>query len=315
MKKTTFWHLVEAVAFLWAALAFFMLFHVLIESLGTELSSSWKYLPFYLVQIFAIYGLFIIHLYLRPVSYERQRLTLLVNGAVMTLLSFLSVLLIAVYVGTGILPSFFVGGVSLAYPLDAFLLSFVYLVAGFLTYWAGRHLKPSDDSAAYRSASGGTAKKIFASIFRPLFVLVALYFAGSLLTIFSTFDYSFSHFAGMASFYLLSALPTVGLGLYEWGYVGAPEAKKNRRLFVYSVSMVGAALLLTFFFFVAEKLDPGFLSESAQGILPADYLKQIAFGPIILFAAVYFGPFVAFFHHLLRSGLLKKSVKAEDAHE
>jgi hypothetical protein len=80
-------------------------------------------------------------------------------------------------------------------------------------------------------------------------------------------------------------LPTVMLFLYEVFYIDEPdELRKKRKLFLHSIIELIVSLFLSIWLLIGFFVDPQFLSDSAAGLLPVDFMKSIMAGPFFLIA-------------------------------
>lgn len=297
MKKRTLLLILEGLLFAYCGICLFYFVWFFIQDFGSNFAFLGKYLPFYLVNALPIHLLFVLHLSLHPISYKRKKLMLMVNGGLVSVEGFLVVLLIAIYLMRGIYPSVVMGGVSYLYPLDDLLLGLIYSACGFFIYYYGRKKYAGLDEV-FPTKREPIGLLIIKDVFRPLYVLVSLFFMGDLMHFFVTLDYSGVNAGAMTSVYLLMALPLVALGLYEYGFLEAPVEKKPKRQLIYSVSLVGAALILTTWFWIGERICPDFITESGMALFPIDFMKSIPFGPFFLFVLSFSAPLVAFVRYL-----------------
>jgi hypothetical protein len=310
MKKRILLLILEGLLFIYAGIAFYYLLWFLIYNVAASFVFFVRFLPYFLMNLIPVYLLFVMHLCLHPVSIKRKKLTLMVNGGVICLLGFLTALFAAIFAINGTYSSIVMGGVTHLYPLDSLLLGLLYSFGGFALYFYGYK---KYDGKEDHFPTGKIKQKVLKSIFRPIFALVALFFIGALAHIFYTMDYSMKNWWEMLSFYLLMALPSVELGFYEYGFKEEMDPiTSQKKEFHYSVWMALSALLTVLFFFIAYLVNKAFLVESGVAYLPADFLKSIPFGPVILFVSVLVAPLVAFFHFLSPS---KKKDTSEDSAE
>jgi hypothetical protein len=298
MKKRTLLLILEGLMFAYCGISLFYFVWFFIQDFGSDFAFLTKYIPFYLVNIIPVHLLFVLHLSLHPVSYKRKKLMLMVNGAVVAAGGFLTSLSIAILLFRGTYPSIIMGGVSYLYPLDDLILGLIYSICGFFIYFYGRTKYTGLDDA-FPVKRDPIGLLILRDVFRPLYVLIALFFMGDLMHFFVTLDYTGINAGAMMSVYLLMILPLVGLGLYEYGYLEAPAAKKPARQLVYSVSLTAAALILTAWFWIGETVRPDFITESGMALFPIDFMKSIPFGPFFLFALAYSAPLAAFIRYLM----------------
>lgn len=299
IHETRVFKIAETICYFVAAWAMFVLVNGLVSSYASgfkNLASQW---PYFLSLANSIYLLFALHLSAHPQNEKKRHLTLLVNGAILTLSSFLAILVIGINENIGVYSSFILGGMSPLYPLDGYLIGFLTLFVGTSMYFYEHLWAKRPKAVLFVTFEGGKTKKVVASIFRSVFALIALYFMGALDMAPATFDPSFEHFAGMIGFYLWMLLPSVMLAFYEWGYKDVPDAtKKSKRLYWLSIVFLLSSLTLTGYYALAAHLDPQFLIQGGTALLPIDFMKSILLGPILLTVSSLSAPLVAFFYYL-----------------
>jgi hypothetical protein len=300
-RETKVLRILETVCYPFAGLALFLFVCLLCSEIGYSFANASVFWPYFLYLANVIYLLFILHFLAHPLSEKKRKLTYFVNGVVLTLASFIVVMMMTFFLENGTYPQIVIGGITSLYPLDGYLGSFLTLIAGFVIYYLGQRLEKHPREIVYASLRGGMIHKVVASLFRPLYVLIALFFMGAILMIPATFDTSFAHFGGMLGFYLFLALPSVMLGFYEWDYAAiADPAAKQRRLCRLAVAFCLAGLVLSAWYGIASAVDPEFLIQDATALLPVDYMKSLLVGPLLLILTSLAAPLIAFFHFLKR---------------
>src|SRR5574344_920187 len=308
LKK--FLKIIESVYFFLAALAMYYWVNIVMDEVGRKFQYLGKTLPFLLFLSGAILLLFALHLLAHPLNAKKMALTAEGNGLALVLLSFTTILLITIFILNGAYSSFVSGFLTSAYPLDAYIGSFLLLAAGTLLYAFGVHLKkhPLKDYP-YSVHEWTKHGKLLTSISRPLFVLVALYFMGALLLSPFSFANAIPHLGGMIGFYLLMLLPTVMLVIYEWDYLDKEPLPKRQRLYKNSVIMTLSSLILALWFWIAQAVDPQFLIEGATALLPIDFMGDVKVGPYLLLLLCLSSSLIAFLHYLNRN-VPKKGAKS-----
>jgi hypothetical protein len=308
IHETKVFKIVETISYFIAAWAMFVLVNGLVSSYASGFKNIAAQWPYFLSLVNGIYLLFALHLSAHPLNEKKRHLTFLVNGAILTLTSFVAIMVIGINENVGVYSSFILDGMSPLYPLDGYLLGFLTLFGGASMYFYEHQWAKKPKTAVFATFEGGKAKKVAASIFRSVFVLIALYFMGAFFVVPATFDPSFEHFSGMLGFYLMMVFPTLMLGFYEWGYKDVQDmGKKQKRLYRFSIVFLLLSLMLTGYFALLSHLDPQFLIQGGTALLPIDFMKNILLGPILLTVSSLSAPLIAFFYYL------KGNLKANEA--
>lgn len=282
MRKVTIFRLIELLAFLLSAFLVVRAFPVFCEDYGSNFATLGKYFPFYLEAIISIYFLITVHLALTPKNFKRQKLTLMVNGGLITCLSFVVILLIAIFVSNGTYAGMVYGYPTSLYPLDAFIIAFLYLIFGFLLFLLGKKYLAEGVLGSYRK-DGKVWVRVILSILYPLSILFLLFYCGDLLSFFRTFDYSFSHFGASLSVYFMMLVPLIGLALYEYLYVfEEDEEKKKRKGLILSRVFAPLGVAVSVYYLVAYAVDPDFVVLSLVALFPLDFMISMNVGPLTL---------------------------------
>lgn len=302
MKEKTALKILETVYYPLGGIACFLFVNVLSSEIAYQFENIGKTLPFLLFLANAIYFLFAFHLFIHPLSPKKRILTARVNGAVLVASSFLVILLITIFRMNGSYSSLLLGGITPLFPLDAYGGSFLLLLAGSGLYYAGewlqKHPRPYPDNVHEWK---GKRAKIATSIFRPIFVLVALYFFGALLVSPFLMTFSLSHAAGLIFFDLLMGLPSAMVALYEWNYLDKQPLPQRQRLYKNSVIMTLLSLILALAYWLFQALDPLFLIDGAASLLPLDFLLSVKLAPYLLILLSLVSSLTAFLHYLDRN--------------
>jgi hypothetical protein len=302
MREKTALKILETLLYPLAALAAFLLVNVLASEVAYQFQNLCKTLPFLLFLVNVLYFLFVFHLFVHPLSAEKRIQTAEVNGAILVASSFLVILLITIFKMNGTYSALLLGGITPLFPLDAYLGSFLLLIAGSLLYYAGVRLKKHPRPYPYNVHEWKKkGAKVATSIFRPFFVLVALYFFGALLLSPFLMSFSSAHAAGLIFFDFLMGLPSAMVALYEWNYLDKEPLPQRQRLYKNSVIMTLLSLILALAYWLFQALDPLFLIEGAASLLPIDFLLSIKLAPYLLILLSLASSLIAFLHYLDRN--------------
>jgi nitrate reductase gamma subunit len=302
MKTRTFLKSLEILVFLYAAICLFYFVYVAAADFQ-DFSHLGKMMPVYLGLVTPTYLLFILHLVLYPVSYQRLRLTLFVNGVVLAVISILNIFLIIKNVTGSVYSSFLQGGITSLFPLDFFILSFLYAGLGICLAVYGYRL--ADSPRPYVGAASSLGEKIAASIGRPLYVLFSLYVTGAFLFGFTMANYGSPTFMLMMPTYALMLLSPTGLLYYEWFYRESEETNKNdkkKRLWSSGIYF-GVGLLAALLYFVFIFISPNYMVDNAQPYFALEFMGSIKGAPVVLMAA----PLIAGLICFIRALKIKKA--------
>jgi hypothetical protein len=302
MSEKTVGKIVESAFYFLAAIAEFLLVKFFLAELLSRFADFWETIPYFLYLSLVVYLLFILHLIVHPLGEKKRMATAKINGAILCILSFVAILYFAILFRGYAFPFLAEGGITPLYPLDGFMGSFFLLFAGTGIYLFGRQIEKHPRKYPYNVHEWTKHGKIWTSIFRPLFVLVALYFLGAGLSLNFLSSWSSNHLFGMIGFYLLMILPSAMIALYEWNYLDKEPLPQRQRLYRNSVIMTLISLLLALWYWLAQALDPLFLMEDGASVLIIDGLANIKLGPYLLLLFTLLSSLISFFHYLDRNG-------------
>jgi hypothetical protein len=302
MALKKFLKIIESAYFFVAALAMYCWVNLMVDEVGRKFQGIVKILPLLLFLSGVVLLLFALHLLIHPLNAKKMVTTALGNGLALALLSFAVILWITIDLLNGTYSSFLSGYGFVAYPLDAYLGSFLLLASGSLLYLLGLRIKKHPLKDYPFSVHEWTHHgKIWTSVSRPFFVLVALYFIGAFLVAPFSFTNAIPHLGGMIGFYLLMILPSVMLVIYEWDYLDKEPLPKRQRLYKNSVIMTLSSLILALWFWIAQATDPQFLIEGATAFLPIDFMGNVKLAPYLLLLLSLASSLIAFMHYLNRN--------------
>lgn len=279
LKKRTLALLLESLLFLFASLTTFYAFYVLMADMQ-DFSHFFKMLPLYLSFASIIYVCFIFHLILHPISYSRLKKTYEINALVLASIALLSAVLFLINVLTGSIHGFIQGVLSPLYPLDFFILDLINIALGVYLFVTGRKLREED--AVYEPYPYGKLRKVFASFFRSLFVLIALYLIGAFLWGLGMANYGSAYQGYMIVVYLLMLLPSFFLGFYEWYYRDAKSKLTDKKKKLYAWLSFAISVFLTILFEIFINLHTDLLIEEATAYFPLDFQGSMALAPFLL---------------------------------
>jgi len=302
MKEKIALKILETVYYPLAAIACFLFVNLLSSEIVYRFENLGKNFPFLLFLANAVYFLFAFHLFIHPLNAKKRILTAQVNGVVLVASSFLVILSVTIFRMNGSYSSLLLGGITPLFPLDAYVGSFLLLLVGTGLYYTGewlrKHPRPYPDNVHEWKGKGA---KIATSVFRSIFVLVALYFFGALLVSPFLMSFSSSHVAGLVSFDLLMGLPSAMVALYEWNYLDKEPLPQRQRLYKNSVITTLLSLILALAYWLFQALDPFFLIDGAASLLPLDFLLSVKVAPYLLILLSLASSLIAFLHYLDRN--------------
>jgi len=301
MKEKTALKIMESLYYFLAAIAFYLLMNLLANAISVSFADFAKSIPFLLFLGESVYLLFILHLLAHPLNQEKREKTAKVNGTILVGLSFGGIVCQAVYYRLGFQPSYVSGGVTPFYPLDGFIGHFILLGIGSLLYLFARNLHRDPRTYEWSVHEWTGHGKVWTSLFRPLFALIALYFMGAVLVSPFRMNFSPSHAGGLIGFLLLMLLPSVMLAVYEWDYLDKEPLPQRERLYRNSVLLTLAGLILSLWYWLAQALDPRFLVEGMIALLPFDFLFGVKIAPYLLIVSCLLSSLIAFLHYLNRN--------------
>jgi hypothetical protein len=299
MSKRLVLQISESLLYVVASLAFFYCFYVFAADLQ-DFSHLFTMLPFYIAFLLPIHILIAFHLILYPVDFKRLRWTYLANGGVIAFFAFLSWLFTIVNLAKGTYQAGLTGYITPLFPWDVFLLGLVYMGLGAFWIVKGWKLKESDGELFFFPRSKSKLHLVFASIFRPLYVIISLYFTGAFLFSLGIANYGGAKGWAMASAELLMLFLVGQLALYEWGYKARPSQErslqKSKKMSLWTLDI---GLVLVAYFVISLVLAPDFLIEEATNLFPVDFMGSYKLAPYFLVLPSLIAPLSAFLTALL----------------
>jgi hypothetical protein len=295
MSKRLILKITESLLYVVAALAFFYCFYVFAADLQ-DFSHLFKMLPFYIAFLLPIHLLIALHLLLYPTNFKRLKLTYIANGAVIGFFAFVSLLMSVIYLGTGTYSAGTNGYVTPLFPWDVVLLDFFYLAIAAFLITKGCKLAETNSDLFFFPYSHSKTRKILGSIFRPLYVLISLYFSGAFLFSLGIANYGGGEGWAMASAELLMVFLGAQSAFYEWGYKDRKSLQKSKKM---SLIALNVSLVLVLYFVISLIVAPDFLIEEATNLFPVDFMGSYKIAPYLLVVPSLVAPLTAFLFTLV----------------
>jgi hypothetical protein len=276
----------EGILFIFASLCFFYFFYILVCDIN-GFKHLYRIIPMVLTLILPVYLLFIVHLLLYPINYKKYRSTLIVNGYILGYLSLILVILIPTYVGLDIYHGFVQGVITPLFPLDFFILALLLLALSIYFLIKGYKLQESD-KITYYPYSHSKTRKVFDSIFRSFYAIIALYLTGALiLGITSMINYGGNHQANVLPLYFLIVVQDIILAYYEYFYKENKDKAKQHK--IVTLSILGTTAILSTALLIVFINDPYVLVYECTAFFPADFMGSLNLAPYL----VSFPPLIA----------------------
>lgn len=298
---------IEAIVYLLASLSLFTLVASMGNAIGSTVSVFPRMAPYYLSVIVLIYLLFILHSLLFPKNERLFRLSLKANGIVLAALSFIAALSILIKVISKEYQSFLIVGPSPLFPLDYFLLDLALTAVGVLFALKGFR---------YQSNSGrldfpyehGLIRRIFATVFRGLFILLSLYLSGSFIMVIGIANYGSSTWWCMLSLWLLLGVPAGYLFYHDFFFKNGKKKSLEQKKMI-ALFTLGGALFLDAFFLFALLLNRNFIVEDATALFVLDFMKSVNAAPYLVSLMAILPPFIAYLTLLIEGKGKAKSLQ------
>jgi|GEM_PF-4817128 len=304
MKKTNFlFKIIDTALFAISGLPIFYIATFFLQDIGSKFSFFLTFLPLYLSFLGLFYLYISYHFCFFFVSKEKQKKSFLGHGIALAALGFLIVLIDVIYLANGTYSSLLINRASKIYPLDSFLLGFLFcLVGGLYSYF---YFRKKEINLGINVAK----RTWYFSSLKIIFALVSSFFLGDLLFSFVTFDRSFSNFFLTLGVYLLMAfLPflVIFYGFYLNGKGDENLIKSNKKI---SLILTVIGLLLSSYFLIGYSIKPSFFSESMVASFPLIFMASKFIGPILLVVFSIFRPAISYFYCLKKEKDILKTSK------
>ena len=297
----------EAILFVLASFSMFSFVASLFNFVGSTVSPLPRMMPYYLSVLTLFYLLFVVHLLLFPKTEAKFRLTLQVNGLLLALLGLTSALLILIKVVGAEYSSFIMGGPSPLFPLDYFLLDLAILALGIVFAFRGFRYR-TNPARLYFPSESGWVRRIFASLFWGLFVLIALYLSGAFLLEIAIANYGSATGWCMLPLWLLMGMPAAYLFYHDFFYKNGEEKTLSQKKLI-ALLVLGIALLLEICFLLALLLERNFIVEDATALFLLDFMKSWDAAPYLVSLMAVLPPFIAYLSFVFESNKKSKSLQ------
>jgi len=308
--KTRYLSLVlEVVLYILASFSVFSFIASFGNQLGSTISSLARMAPFYLSVIILVYCLFVVHLLLFPKDEAKFRLSLKVNGILLAVLAFFTGVLILIKVISKEYQNFLIPGPSPLFPLDYFLLDLLLSALGIYLAFKGFRYQ-SKPERQYFPYEHGLTRKVFASIFRGLYVFVSLYLTGAFLLEIGIANYGSSTWWCMMGLWLLLGIPAAYLFYHDFFWMGAKEISLEKKKMI-ALFVLGGALFLDAYFLLALLIKRNFIVEDATALFIVDFMKSWNAVPYVVSLMAVLPPFVAYLFFLKEGKQKQKSLQKD----
>ena len=266
-----------------ASFAFMQMLYAFVDVIGSIVSGSTdvaikdlvRSLPLILIFFMSVWSLLLVHASFRNVSEEKFRKSLFKDGITIICFGVFNILYIIAGLISKIYVSMAEGSPFAIYPLDTFLLSFLFIAIGVMVIL---YLKKFKESRPYLLPNRGNivtkARGLYCTFvtFWMLFALFGL--AGGL---YSMFIYDFRHgyaFFGIAVIlcYLLSPIM---MGVWEFYYNELLEEKKKE--FLLPLALVGlcASILCVALYMISLGTSLDAPSNAGFGMFPVAFAASV----------------------------------------
>lgn len=273
MKRTTniCLKILEILLYIFASILFFKGFSFLASDLD-GFANQWRIFPIEIAYFLPIYWLFILHLAVYPVSEKKFLRTLFVNGIILASIGLIGIIITSVYLGIG--EYFFSDrNFSLIFPIELYVIYILSIAIGaYLIY-----VKVSGFRRDTYHYEGNKTHKVFASIFRPFYTLLSMYFFGGLLV--SLIGGNFYESSGTYFIvYVLIIFNSLSLLYYELVMRNKGEFSFNfskKTKLIIASSYLGVSIVLFTVLFSLLAYNPNFVAQNFQMLLPLDFMGSL----------------------------------------
>lgn len=299
MKAHERLQVMEIILFVIASICMYFATYMVGTFLG-DTSVIYKMFPAAITYLLPVYLLFVLHLIMFPKNSKKLHSTIKVNGLVMASLSFVSLVLVVVYLAKGVYFSLVEGSVTALYPLDLIIIDLLVMALGIWLLLSER--KMHDEDFIFYPARGKLAYSIINSIVKGFISIVVLYFFGAFIMSFGSINYGSATAPLMIPFYILfflMALPLLFDNYFFRNNEGVQLVNTKKWSIVLS-SVIVADLIALIACWVT---CPSLLAYEAQPIFFPDFMLEKFFAPYFIFA-----PSLIEVAYLLVKGL-KKTAK------
>lgn len=285
MKRRTLFSIIEIGLFILASLGmyfFLQLFMADMRAISRFGESIGRFHLMYLPLFVPTQLLFALHSVIHAENEKTFRRLIFVNGIVLTALMAEVFIVHIIFFITGELKVFY-PSITALYPLDFFIISFLYMALGIAMIVFAKRIKFEEIPSNGRKHC--KVRRILNSIGYPVYTVFAEYMFGAFLVGFGIADY------GSPAFFL--SFPTYGAMLLMVAYLVYKEfiledvnlsPAQDRKLSVLVGGIgLGAALLCSLLGLGFMGLTPNYVIENMLGYFPIDFQGTLNLMPIFLF--------------------------------
>jgi hypothetical protein len=244
-----------------------------------DTSTLYKMFPAVITYLLPVYLLFVLHLIMFPKNPKKLHSTIKVNGLVMGSLSFVSLVLVVVYLIKGVYFSLVEGSVTALYPLDLILIDLLVMALGIWLLLSER--KMHDEDFLYFAPRGKLAYSIINSIVKSFVSLVSLYFMGAFILSFGNMNYGSSTAPLMIPFYVLFFL--MSLPLLADNYLFRNDDVLGVMKKKWASILSGIIVIDLLALIICWVKVPSLLAYEAQPIFFPDFMLEKFFAPYFIF--------------------------------
>ena len=275
------------------------LFHVLwllVQDVNsTDLAGISSY-PFYFVCLIPLYIAFAFQAIRHPADEKGKKTALIVHGAILSGVSFLSLLLDFIFLGAGIYPSLIIHRYGPLFPLSAILFSVLSLLIGIAFLLFGTKFFSFSESEACPKRKYLIPSRILLSVY----AVFGAGFCGDFLLFPAMMDYSGDNFFLCLPVFALMILPSIVLLRREISLTFFPKEKAQLLELRFLCAEGGAGVFFAAWMAIALSCKSSFIVESMTSFFPIDFMGSMAIGPYVLFFLNLLYPLGAFLFYLKR---------------
>ena len=307
------------VFFVISAFTFMNMFYGFVDVIGSIVSGSvdvalkdlTRSIPLFLVFFMSLWTLLLLQASFRKVNDEKWRKSLTKDAYCIIGFAVVNIIFVIVGLIIGKFSSLVEGSPTAIYPLDTFLLSFLFIALGLFVIF---YLKKFEKDHPYISEGHNqivTKARGAYCTFVTFWMLFALFgFAASM---YGLFIYDFKHefaFYGVATIlcYFLSPL---FLGVWEFYYNELKEEKKKEFLLPLAICGLVVAILMVAIYMIALASNLDAPSNFGFGTLPIAFTASVNIATLV----VVFTPVIVSVTALIKGLLKRKAAKASSEEE
>lgn len=295
--------------FIASAFAFVNMLYASVDAIGSIVSGSidvaiidlLRSVPLFLVFFMCLWTLLLLQSTFRRVNDEKWHKSLFKDAICLIAFGAINILYIIIGLIIGKYSSIVEGSPSRLYPLDTFLLSFLFIAVGVVVIL---YVKKFEKNLPYVVPTRGeivTKARGLYCTFVTFWLLISLF--GFATGLYSLFIYDFKHgyaFYGIATI-LIYCLSPILLGAWEFFYNELKEEKKKQYLLPLSIVSLSVSLLFTILYMVSLSISLDAPSNAGFGMFPIAFAASVNIATLI----VVFAPLIVSITALIK-GILKR---------